>query len=151
MDDGKRHVKEITREEAMRLLGSVGFGRVVFTSRALPAIRPVTHLVEDGHVIIRTDDGSAIVRAASEERGTVVAYEADELDPVSHTGWSVVITGLARLVDNPQEAASYEKALRRPAHGEMGHVIRIYPELVTGFEFVAVEAADEPFNELSAP
>lgn len=29
--------------------------------------------------------------------GVVVCYEADELDPVRHTGWSVIITGI-RLV-----------------------------------------------------
>jgi nitroimidazol reductase NimA-like FMN-containing flavoprotein (pyridoxamine 5'-phosphate oxidase superfamily) len=137
MDDGRRHMNEITREEAMRRLGSVGLGRVVFTSRALPAIQPVTHLIEDGYVIIRTDQGLALVNAASAERGTVVAYQADELDPTSHTGWSVVITGLARIVDDPEEAAAYEKTLRRQVHGETGCVIRIYPELVAGVEFVA--------------
>jgi nitroimidazol reductase NimA-like FMN-containing flavoprotein (pyridoxamine 5'-phosphate oxidase superfamily) len=143
MDDGERRMNEMSREEAMRRLGTVGLGRVVFTSRALPAIRPVAHLIEDGHVIIRTDEGLTLVNAASAERGTVVAYQADELDPVAHTGWSVVITGLARLIDDPQEAASYEKALRRQVHGEMGHVIRIYPELVKGVEFVA---DDGPFS-----
>ena len=44
----------------MRLLGSVSLGRVVFTARALPAIRPVTHLVDGDHVIIRTDRDAAI-------------------------------------------------------------------------------------------
>jgi Pyridoxamine 5'-phosphate oxidase len=135
MDDGRRHMTEITTQEAMRRLGSVGLGRVVFTSRALPAIQPVTHLIEDGHVIIRTDENMALVNAARAERGTVVAYQADELDPTSHTGWSVVITGLARLVENPEEAAGYEKALRRQVHGKKGCVIRIYPELVAGVEF----------------
>jgi hypothetical protein len=146
MDDGKRHMNEITRDEAMRRLGSVGLGRVVFTSRALPAIRPVSHLIEDGHVIIRTDAALALVNAARAERGTVVAYQADKLDPTAHTGWSVVITGLARLVDDPEEAAAYEKALGRQLDGETGHVIRIYPELITGVEYIAAEA-DGPAGE----
>jgi Pyridoxamine 5'-phosphate oxidase len=142
MDDGDRQMREMTRDEAMRRLASVRIGRVVFTSRALPAIRPVNHLVENGHVIIRSPEGSAIVTAASAERGTVVAYEADELDPTSHTGWSVVITGLARLVDDPHEAAPYQQVLRPHIPGDRGLVIRIYPELVTGLEFVAPETAD---------
>ena len=150
MDDGERQMREMTRAEAMRRLASVRLGRVVFTSRALPAIRPVNHLVEDGHVIIRSHEGSTIVTAASAERGTVVAYEADELDPTSHAGWSVVITGLARLVDDPQEAARYHEALRPHMPGEMGYVIRIYPELVTGSEFVAAATANDQADDSPA-
>lgn len=40
--------------EAMRRLAGVSYGRVVFTLNALPAIRPVYHLVDNGHIIIRT-------------------------------------------------------------------------------------------------
>lgn len=49
-----REVVELDRDEAMRLLASVDHGRVVFTRAALPAIRPVNHLVVDGRVIVRT-------------------------------------------------------------------------------------------------
>ena len=42
--------QELERAEAMRLLASIGYGRVVFTLNALPAIRPVNHLVDDGRV-----------------------------------------------------------------------------------------------------
>jgi hypothetical protein len=45
--------QELDRGEAMRLLASV-YGRVVFTQNALPAIRPMNHLVDEGRVIIRT-------------------------------------------------------------------------------------------------
>ena len=37
----------------MRLLETVWLGRVVFTARTLPAIRPVSHLVDGDHIIIR--------------------------------------------------------------------------------------------------
>jgi hypothetical protein len=47
-----REVIELGRGEAMRLLASVGYGRVVFTRDALPAIRPVNHLVDPGRVIV---------------------------------------------------------------------------------------------------
>jgi hypothetical protein len=33
----------------MSLLASVPLGRIVFTARALPAIRPVSHLVDGDH------------------------------------------------------------------------------------------------------
>jgi hypothetical protein len=70
----------------MRLLGSVSLGRIVFTARALPAIRPVCHLVDGDHVIIRTDSSAAITSELRAEAGTVVAYEADAIDPAEHLG-----------------------------------------------------------------
>jgi hypothetical protein len=41
--------------------GSVSLGRIVFTARALPAVRPVCHLVDGDHVVIRTDRNAAII------------------------------------------------------------------------------------------
>lgn len=142
MGEGTRRVKETTREQAMRRLGSVAVGRVGFTSRALPALRPATHLIDKGHVIIRSHEGSAIVNAASTERGAVVAYEADDIDVASRSGWSVLVVGLARLIDDPQEAARYRQKLQPLVPGETGSVIRIYPELVSGFE---LEGHKAPF------
>lgn len=123
----------------MRRLGSVPLGRVGFTSRALPALRPVTHLIDGGHVIIRTHEGSAIVSAASAERGVVVAYEADDIDVTSGSGWSVLVVGLARLIDDPQEADRYRRQLQPLVPGDIGSVIRIYPELISGFELILTD------------
>jgi nitroimidazol reductase NimA-like FMN-containing flavoprotein (pyridoxamine 5'-phosphate oxidase superfamily) len=139
MGDGPRQTKELTRYEAMRRLGSVQLGRIVFTHHAMPAIRPVNHIVDDGQVIIRSHEGSAIVTRASAGQGTVVAYEADEIDPASHTGWSVVVTGLAHLVHDPQQAARYTETLQPWVRGEMSYVIRIDPHVITGFELIPGE------------
>ena len=70
----------------MRLLGSVSLGRIVFTAQALPAIRPVTHLVDGDRVIIRTDRSAAIISELRARAGTVVAYEADAIDMTEHLG-----------------------------------------------------------------
>lgn len=69
------------RDEAMRLLASVDHGRVVFTRAALPAIRPVNHLVVDGRVIGRTRLTAKVSVAvrSSADAGVVVAYEATTL------------------------------------------------------------------------
>ncbi len=70
-----------TDAEAMRLLASVDYGRVVFTLTALPAIRVVNHLVDGDRIIIRTRLTSAISTAVRSVEGVVIAYEADSLDP----------------------------------------------------------------------
>lgn len=44
--DPMRSTEQLDRSEALRLLGTVPLGRVVFTHQALPAIRPVNHVVE---------------------------------------------------------------------------------------------------------
>lgn len=124
----------LSAEECMTRLASVPFGRVVFTQRALPAIRPVNHLVDDGHVIIRTNLGAAISSAAG--LGAVVAFEADAIDPGTQTGWSVVVTGVAQVVTEPQALARYLDLLRPWVTGQRTCVIRIPAELVTGYELV---------------
>ncbi|GAA1033626.1 pyridoxamine 5'-phosphate oxidase family protein [Virgisporangium ochraceum] len=126
-------------EECMARLASVPFGRVVFTHRALPAIRPVNHIVDRGQVIIRTNLGTAIGSAAG--RGTVVAYEADAIDPVTRTGWSVVVTGVAQVITEPDEVARYQGLLDAWVDGERNSVIRIPAELVSGYELLVRAAA----------
>lgn len=132
-----RHMKEMSTAEAMKWLGSVQIGRIFFTSRAMPAVRPVNHVIDAGEIIIRSHEGSAIVTAANASRGAVVAYEADQLDPVTRTGWSVVVTGLAHLVEDSQEVRRYRDMLQPWVTGKLDHVICITPGIVTGFALVA--------------
>lgn len=134
-DERTRHLRELPAAEALRLLAGVPFGRVVFTRHALPAVRPVNHLVADGQIIIRSDPGTILSgRPAPSE--AVVAYEADELDGRERLGWSVIVTGVARLVTDPQEAARFKAVLHAWVTDEPDQVIRIQPEIITGFVLV---------------
>ncbi|NIK59119.1 pyridoxamine 5'-phosphate oxidase family protein [Kribbella shirazensis] len=127
-----RRLENLDRDTALALLATAGFGRVVFTQHALPAIRPVNHLVDNGQVIIRTRLSAAVSRAA----GEVVAYEADDLDAVRRLGWSVVVTGTARTVDDPDRVARLERTLHPWVDQPMNTIIAIDTELVTGVRFV---------------
>lgn len=155
MDD-RRTLRELSRDEALRLLAEAPMGRVVFTQRALPAIRPVNHAFVDGHLIIRTNLGSALASAAIDETdiaggadgGTVVAYEADAIDAASRTGWSVVVTGLARLVLDPADKSRYEALLQPWIDNAADCVLRIHPDIVTGFRLVP--AAEPAAGRLGA-
>jgi hypothetical protein len=127
-----RQLEALTREESLRLLGSVSLGRVVFTQFALPAIRPVNHLVEGDKIVIRTHIGATITSAV-DGTGTVVAYEADMIDADDHLGWSVIVVGRANLLADPGEIARYQKALRPWVSGDMDEVIVITADIVDGF------------------
>ena len=134
-----RQTVSLTAAESWQLLASVSLGRIVFTQRAMPAIRPVNHLVDDQTIIIRSNLGSAIVGRAAEDAGTggaVVSYEADDLDPVRHTGWSVIATGMARLVRDPAASARYQQLLEPWVAGQMDYVIAIEPQIITGLRLV---------------
>ncbi|MFD6357035.1 pyridoxamine 5'-phosphate oxidase family protein [Nocardia tengchongensis] len=129
---------KLGRQESLRLLAGAAYGRVVFSHQALPAIRPVNHLLDDGMIIIRTRLSAqlAIIVRADGGTGEVVAYEADELDPILHTGWSVVVTGFARSVTDPTRVARYRRLLRPWVNKTMNAVIEIEPKIVTGIRLV---------------
>ncbi|MER5379853.1 pyridoxamine 5'-phosphate oxidase family protein [Streptomyces sp. NPDC002688] len=134
-----RNSVELDGGEALRLLGSVSLGRIVFTRHALPAIRPVNHVLVDGDIVIRTQGDAALTRYTrqNEGEGAVVAYEADDIDPDTHLGWSVVVTGYARLVTDPRELARYRTLLRPWVSRRMDHAVRISPDLITGVRLTA--------------
>ncbi|HEX4816626.1 MAG TPA: pyridoxamine 5'-phosphate oxidase family protein [Nonomuraea sp.] len=123
----------------MRLLAGVPFGRIVFTRHALPAVRPVNHLVVDGQIIIRSNPGTILSNHVVPSE-TVVAFEADDLDGHERLGWSVIVTGVARLVTDPRETARLKAMLIPWVAGDMDQVIRIQPEIVTGFMLVPAAA-----------
>jgi hypothetical protein len=138
----ERPLGELSRTEALCLLASVPVGRLVFTHQALPAIKPVNHLVEDGMVVIGLTAGSAIA-ASSGAGGTVVAYEADSLDPAERSGWTVIVVGVARLETDSDAVLRFRARLRPWLAGSMTDVLTISSEIVTGYRLVPAMPADE--------
>jgi len=128
--------KRLSDAEAIRLLASVSYGRVVFTIKSLPAIRPVNHLLDDeGRIVIRTRLTSAISAAVRSNDGIVVAYEADSIAPQTRTGWSVVVTGRAHTLTDPDQVVRYEQLLH-PWINHADTVVAIEPEIITGFRII---------------
>jgi hypothetical protein len=137
MTEQRRRLDGLTPQESMRLLGSVSLGRIVFTAQALPAVRLVSHLVDGDHVVVRADSSAAITSALRAEAGTVVAYEADAIDPAGHLGWSVTVVGLAHQVTDADSADAFRRVLRHWADDGHDQVLSIRPGMVTGFRLVA--------------
>jgi nitroimidazol reductase NimA-like FMN-containing flavoprotein (pyridoxamine 5'-phosphate oxidase superfamily) len=92
-------LEALTRDECIDLLGRRTLGRVAFTERALPSIRPVNYALVGHQIVLQTDPHGLGTRLD----GQVVAFEVDEIDPVAETGWSVVVTGTARLLRSPSD------------------------------------------------
>jgi hypothetical protein len=125
-----RRLAELTRPESLRLLGGAPFGRIVYTVRALPAVVPVRHCVENGMVVVRT-------HIAAECTGSVVAFQADGIDPVAEVGWSITVTGVARRILDPEETARFESLIDPLVTTGNVELIRIFPEIVAGHRLVS--------------
>jgi hypothetical protein len=136
----QRRLEALPRAESLRLLSTVSLGRLVFTHLALPAIRPVNHAVAGEQVIIRAYLGTAISAAVGQRSGTVVAYEADLIDPDTHLGWSVIIVGRASRLTDQNEAARYQELLQPWVVDGADDLIVIEADMVDGFRLVDTAA-----------
>lgn len=132
----------LERTEALELPAGVPLGRVVFSCRALPAIRPVDHAVQDeGRVAFRTYADAAVSGPAGVE--SAVTDEADVIGPESPAGWSVIVTGVATLERNNEQVAHWQGVLTARIGGQKNHVVRIRPDLVTGYRLARATARRE--------
>ena len=120
----------LDRDECLRLLATALIGRVGISSGALPVIFPVNFRVVDETILFKTSRGTKLDAAT---HGAVVAFEADTLDPFDHTGWSVLVTGVARPVTDPDEllAIRPDTSPRWAPSGDEC-VVAITTEIVTG-------------------
>lgn len=133
---GVQRLEALTRDEALSLLATAWMGRVVFTHLALPALRPVPHLVDGPRIIIRAELGSAITAAVGVDGGTVVAYEADLIDPAERLGWGVVVVGRASPLTDDAECARYRELLKPWVSSAKDDIIAIRADMVDGFRIV---------------
>ncbi len=117
---------ELSRADSLRLLSEAPFGRIVYTVRALPAIVPVRHLVENGMVIVRS-------HVSSDCAGSVVAFQADGTGSGHELSWSVTVTGVARRIVDTEELEHFESLLDPLVLVGNVEVIRVFPEIVTGY------------------
>lgn len=78
-----------------RLISRVAVGRVGFIYDGEPMVLPVNCVVVDGKIAFRTA-GDSMLHDLGE--GTRVAFEADNVDPVAESGWSVLARGTIREV-----------------------------------------------------
>lgn len=89
----------LTHEECEAHLAGGGVGRLVFVSAGVPVALPVDFRYLQGDIAFRTRADGALAAAA----GTIVSFEVDQIDDAMSEGWSVLVSGLARRVDDPDE------------------------------------------------
>lgn len=120
---------ELDVDECHQLISTGGIGRVVMTDDHGPTALPVNFVLADGEVVFRTDRSTRFGRCG----GRSVAFEVDHVDDALAEGWSVMIRGRARVVDDEEERKHLEGLDIRPWAGpERDVYVRIAEAEITG-------------------
>lgn len=96
----QRRFSSLPSTECLALLRSHTIGRVGWNTTDGPQILPVTYVLRDGSIIFRTTPYGALSELRNVRH---VAFEVDEFDVATRTGWSVLVRGTAKAATNPDE------------------------------------------------
>jgi nitroimidazol reductase NimA-like FMN-containing flavoprotein (pyridoxamine 5'-phosphate oxidase superfamily) len=120
---------ELTRDECLRHLAEASVGRLSMSSRAMPAVLPVRYGLEGDRILFWADPHDHPAAIAD---NSVIGFQADAIDPVTHEGWSVMVVGHAVHVRELEEAAELEGSTPRGWAGAQGPLIALSMDLVSG-------------------
>lgn len=129
----RRGLRVLGLEECLARLAAAPMGRVAFVADGEVVILPVNHLLDGTAIAFRTTWGSKLQAAADAER---VAFEVDEVDAPSRTGWSVLAQGRAAVVydsDVRDRLTEHAEPSWAPSSAN-DFWVRIEPASITGRE-----------------
>lgn len=121
----------LTADECRRLIGPGGVGRVLFVEPDRgPVAIPVNYRMDGDDVVFRTSGGAAVIGGIGQDR---VSFDVDHLDEDLAEGWSVLLTGTARVITDPAEIASAGSLGIDPwAGGDRPTYVRLQVSQLTG-------------------
>jgi nitroimidazol reductase NimA-like FMN-containing flavoprotein (pyridoxamine 5'-phosphate oxidase superfamily) len=93
-------IHDLPRERCLELLARSVMGRLAYCSASGPRIYPLNFALHGETLVFRT---AAHTTLGTEIDGREAAFEIDEIDGVAGRGWSVVVSGRAEVVSDPDE------------------------------------------------
>ncbi len=120
----------LPESECWKLLSSVMLGRLITSVDGEPEVFPVNFAVQDRKLLFRTAEGTKLVSSATNHN---VLFEADNYDQFE--GWSVIVRGFTRLLQDDEIAAAEQAGLVPWTAPEKQHFVQIRPLRVTGRRF----------------
>ena len=129
MEIDRDGLEVLDRRECVRLLSDVGLGRLAVSSRALPLVVPVGFAMDGDAIVAEVARGTELELAAL---GEVVGFQVDNLHENGHSGWTVMVTGLAEAVDDPVEETRLRRLFGDVDDREDTRLVRISCELISG-------------------
>lgn len=122
------HLRELSRDECLELLATKTVGRVAYCTPDGPEVLPLNYVVEGDTLLFRTSPHSALGRHL---RLDVAAFQVDEVDDYTESGWSVLVRGTVE----PLSTDDLPPAGRRPrpwVEGSRPLHLRLTPRSITG-------------------
>jgi nitroimidazol reductase NimA-like FMN-containing flavoprotein (pyridoxamine 5'-phosphate oxidase superfamily) len=142
-DEGNRQpaisepiAEALDETECLSLIAGGGVGRIGYSSRFGPAVLPVNYALYEGTIVFRTGLHSSMVedlQTGIADAEYNVAFEIDQLQPVTQEGWSVLVQGAAHFVVSDEELAPIARlGVHAWAGGPKEQFMRIVPTHITG-------------------
>ena len=118
-------------DSCLALLAAVSVGRVGFVADGEVLVLPVNFVMDGQAVVFRTASGSKLFGA---EDKSAVAFEADNYDDITESGWSVLVNGRAEVVEDDAEIGRLSRLGLQPWPSALDRPfwIQISPTSVTG-------------------
>jgi nitroimidazol reductase NimA-like FMN-containing flavoprotein (pyridoxamine 5'-phosphate oxidase superfamily) len=129
MEIDRDGLEVLDRAECLRLLAGAAVGRIAGTSGALPVVLPVGFALDGDCIVVETGRGTTLDSATSD---SVVAFEVDNLHERGHSGWTVMVTGVAEEVTDEGEISRLRRLLRCAGEWREERFVRISSEIVSG-------------------
>lgn len=119
----------LDEHECIALLGRAKLGRIALSVGALPAIYPIRFALLGRDPVFRTHPRAGLVEATA---GNVVCLQADDAEPDADGGWSVMVTGPAEVLTEPEVLAEARDLPLPPWTGAADAFVRIGAVMVSG-------------------
>jgi nitroimidazol reductase NimA-like FMN-containing flavoprotein (pyridoxamine 5'-phosphate oxidase superfamily) len=133
-------VRTLSTDECWELLLSSSFGRLAASVADDIEIFPLNFVAADGRLLFRTAEGTKLLALTVNNR---VALETDDIGRAD--AWSVVVKGIARVLDTQAEIDAANALPLRPLVPTLKYIwVEITPTEVTGRRF-ALEPEPERY------
>lgn len=128
--DPRTGLEIIDPAECWELVASKEIGRLAVSVANDPDVFPLNYRVDDATIVIRTSPG---LKLAAAVLGNPVAFEVDDLDDTTHSGWSVVIHGFGEEIEDVTAWLRAEDLNIEPwADSAKSRYLRIVPDRISG-------------------
>lgn len=126
-------LREVSEDECLELLRTKSVGRVAFNDAEGPVVLPVNYVVDNGTMLFRTAPQNSVARHIL---SGPAAFEVDETDDYTESGWSVLVRGRASFAHFDELPDSDDRPVPW-AEGSRSLYVRITPQTVTGRRVLA--------------
>ena len=123
------HLKDLDEEECRELVSQHLIGRVAWCHPTDgPTVLPVNYRFDGRHIVFRTSPHTDLARHFSQGRA---AFQIDEFDEYTQSGWSVMARGQAEIVPRDEVPEPDQRPSPWVA-GSRNFYVRIAVERLTG-------------------